>query len=139
MAGRAPPVRMDHVLNFLLLVLQFFFPGVLCRDIPDLLRGFVWLAAYALCTRQQSPHFGFGGSGCAAPFRIFSSSFWVRGVLGAPVMSTILGSPPVALARSSSFSVRGVRHAMVMLTFLVSPPLFGYVTKREKERQCDQP
>ena len=39
----------------------------------------VWLPAYP----TSPPHVGFGGSGCTAPFRIFSSSFWVRGVLGA--------------------------------------------------------
>ena len=38
----------------------------------------VWLPPW-----PTSPlHHGFGGSGCTAPFRFLSSSFWVRGVLG---------------------------------------------------------
>ena len=48
------------------------------------------LAAYALCTRHESPHFGFGGSDFTAPFRMFSSSFWVRGVLPMTMCDKIL-------------------------------------------------
>ena len=80
MAGRAPPVHMDHVLNLLLLVSLLFVLGVLCSRYSRSPPRLFWLAAYALCTRQESPHFGFGGSGFTVPFRMFSSSFWVRGV-----------------------------------------------------------
>ena len=80
MAGRTPPARMGHVLNFLLLVLG---SGVPAGD-------HLWRYTPPAPQKSSGGHPERVHDGMSA----ISSSFWVRGVWGAPVMLTVSCSPP---------------------------------------------